>query len=233
MNTLIKVLVVEDEMIILGYEVTGIIPRGEEVVFHVRENPPDIILMDINLKGTLDGIETATLLQKELDIPIIYLTANNDEATFARAKPTRPYAYISNPFKQLDLKHALELASERILIEKSESQNQPEKFVLNDRIFVRYNEVMIKIIIADILYLEADRNYCNVCTKHHIYLLVNTLKNMEDKLPAEQFQRIHRFFIVNINHVDEVAQNHITVENKILPLSKDLRKDLVDRLRMV
>lgn len=243
MNTLIKILIVEDEMIIgakismyltdLGYEVTGIIPRGEEVIFHVKENAPDIILMDINLKGTLDGIQTATLLQKEVDIPIIYLTANTDEATFARAKPTRPYAYISKPFKQLDLKHALELASERILEEKSEPQNQPEKFVLNDRIFVRHNEVMVKIIIADILYLEADRNYCNVCTKSNIYLLVNTLKNMEDKLPTEQFQRIHRSFIVNVNHVDEVAQNHITVENKILPLSKELRKELLDRLRLV
>ena len=192
-STLIKILVVEGETIIgakismyltdLGYEVTGIIPRGEEVVFHVRENTPYIILMDINLKGLLDGIQTATLLQKEFDIPIIYLTANTDEATFARAKRTRPYACVSEPFKQLDFKHALELASERILIEKSEPQNQPDKFVLNDRIFVRHNEVMVKIIIADILYLEADRNYCNVCTKQHIYLLVNTLKNMEDKLP--------------------------------------------------
>lgn len=104
---------------------------------------------------------------------------------------------------------------------------------MNDRIFVRHNEVMVKIIIADILYLEADRNYCNGCTKNNVYLLVNTLKNMEDKLPSEQFQRIHRSFIVNVNHVDEVAQNHITVENRILPLSKELRKDLLDRLRLV
>ncbi len=243
MNTQIKVLVVEDEMIIgakismyltdLGYEVTGIIPRGEEVLFHVKENTPDIILMDINLKGKLDGVETAMLIQKEIDIPIIYLTANTDDATFARAKPTRPYSFISKPFKQLDLKHALELASERILTEKSQPQNQPEKFVLNDRIFVRHNEVMVKIIIADILYLEADRNYCQVFTKNSTYLLVNTLKNMEDKLPSEQFQRIHRSYIVNVNHVDEVAQNHITVEGKILPLSKELRKDLLDRLRLI
>ncbi len=243
MNTQIKVLVVEDEMIIgakismyltdLGYEVTEIIPRGEEVLFHVKENTPDIILMDINLKGKLDGIETAMLIQKEIDIPIIYLTANTDDATFARAKPTRPYSFISKPFKQLDLKHALALASERILTEKSQPQNQPEKFVLNDRIFVRHNEVMVKIIIADILYLEADRNYCQVFTKNSSYLLVNTLKNMEDKLPSEQFQRIHRSYIVNVNHVDEVAQNHITVEGKILPLSKELRKDLLDRLRLI
>jgi DNA-binding LytR/AlgR family response regulator len=243
MESPLKILIVEDEMLIaanisiqlesLGYEILGVIPRGQEAINVVKSERPDLVLMDINLKGEMDGIETATLMQLDGEIPIIYLSANTDEASFKRAKATNPYAFLSKPFKKLDLKNALALASDRILAEKSEPQNQPDKFVLNDRIFVRHNEVMVKIIIADILYLEADRNYCNVCTKHNIYLLVNTLKNMEDKLPTEQFQRIHRSFIVNINHVDEVAQNHITVENKILPLSKELRKDLLDRLRLV
>jgi DNA-binding LytR/AlgR family response regulator len=92
---------------------------------------------------------------------------------------------------------------------------------------------MVKIIIEDIYYLEADRNYCQVFTKNNTYLLVNTLKNMEDKLPTEIFQRIHRSYIVNIKHVNEVAQNHITVEGKILPLSKELRPELMARLRLV
>ncbi len=243
MESPLKILIVEDEMLIaanisiqlesLGYEILGIIPRGQEAINVVKSDKPDLVLMDINLKGEMDGIETATLMQLDGAIPIIYLSANTDEGSFKRAKATNPYAFLSKPFKKLDLKNALELASDRILTEKSEPQNQPDKFVLNDRIFVRHNEVMVKIIIADILYLEADRNYCNVCTKNNIYLLVNTLKNMEDKLPTEQFQRIHRSFIVNINHVDEVAQNHIMVENKILPLSKELRKDLLDRLKLV
>src|SRR5687767_14872735 len=113
MDTLIKILVVEDEMIIgakismqltsLGYEVTGMLPRGEEAIAHVAENKPDIVLLDINLKGKLDGIETALQLQKVADIPIIYLTANSDEATFNRAKVSRPYAFIAKPYKQLDL----------------------------------------------------------------------------------------------------------------------------------
>jgi DNA-binding LytR/AlgR family response regulator len=243
MESPLKILIVEDEMLIaanisiqlesLGYEILGIIPRGQEAINVIKSDKPDLVLMDINLKGEMDGIETATLMQLDGAIPIIYLSANTDEASFKRAKATNPYAFLSKPFKKLDLKNALALASDRILIEKSEPQNQPDKFVLNDRIFVRHNEVMVKIIIEDILYLEADRNYCNVCTKSNIYLLVNTLKNMEDKLPVEQFQRIHRSFIVNVNHVDEVAQNHITVENKILPLSKELRKDLLDRLRLI
>jgi DNA-binding LytR/AlgR family response regulator len=243
MESPLKILIVEDEMLIaanisiqlesLGYEILGIIPRGQEAINAVKSDKPDLVLMDINLKGAMDGIETATLMQLDGAIPIIYLTANTDEGSFKRAKATNPYAFLSKPFKKLDLKNALELASDRILAEKSLPQNSASKFVLNDRIFVRLNDIMLKIIIEDIYYLEADRNYCQVFTKNNTYLLVNTLKNMEEKLPSEQFQRIHRSYIVNLNHVDEVAQNHITVENKILPLSKELRKNLLDRLRLV
>lgn len=239
----LKILIVEDEMIIaanlamqlenIGYEILGIIPRGEDAINAIKTDKPDLVLMDINLKGELDGIETAIRMQLEGPMPIIYLTANTDDAHFARAKSTNPYAFLSKPFKKLDLKHAIELAGEKILTEKSKPPINVEKFVLNDRIFVRHNEVMVKIIIEDIYYLEADRNYCQVYTKGNTYLLVNTLKNMEDKLPSQHFQRVHRSYIVNIKQINEVALNHITVDKTILPLSKELRKDLLNRLNMI
>ena len=124
MDTLCKILIVEDEMLIgakismqltiLGYEVTGILPRGEEALLHVEDNKPDIILLDVNLKGKLDGIETAERLQLRHSIPVIYLTANGDAATFNRAKHTKPAAFISKPYKQLDLQRAIELTISRM-----------------------------------------------------------------------------------------------------------------------
>jgi len=118
-----KILIVEDEMIIganislqlskLGYEVTGIVSRGEEAISHVRQSRPDIVLMDIQLKGNLDGIDTVSKMHQENNIPVIYLTANADEENFERAKSTNPYAFISKPFKKLDLQHAIELTMGR------------------------------------------------------------------------------------------------------------------------
>lgn len=243
MQSPLKILIVEDEMLIaaniamqlesIGYEVVGIVPRGIEAVNSAKLDKPDLVLMDINLKGEMDGIETAIAMQKERKMPIIYLTANSDEAHFNRAKATNPYAFISKPFKKLDLQHAIELAAERILQENSEVKAEMPKLILTDRIFVKQNDLMCKILIADILYLEADRNYCQVYTHDKNYLLVNTLKNMEDKLPTEAFQRVHRSFIVNINQVQEFNHNHLTVGNKILPLSKELRADLVARLNTI
>jgi DNA-binding LytR/AlgR family response regulator len=243
MHTALKILIVEDEMLIaaniamqlenFGYVICGIIPKGEEALKILKTEKPDIVLMDINLKGNLDGIETAKLMHAESSIPIIYLTANADDDHFSRAKATNPYAFISKPFKKLDLQRAIELAADRILQETSEMKVDQKKYILNDRIFVKQNDMMCKIIIADIEYLEADRNYCQVFTKDKTYLLVNTLKNMEEKLPSEFFQRIHRSYIVNVTQVNEINHNYVSVGSKILPLSKELRLDLLDRLKTI
>jgi len=249
MDTLIKILVVEDEMIIgakismqltnLGYEVTGLLPRGEEAILHVEENKPDIVLLDIHLKGKLDGIETALQIQKLAEIPIIYLTANSDEATFNRAKVSRPYAFISKPYKQLDLQRAIELTISRMAEnetgpqteDNTENTNDERPFILSDRIFVRHREKMIKIIVAEILYIEADRNYCRIYTKNKEYLLSITLKTIEEKLPGRIFLRTHRSYIVNLAHIDEVADGHIIIAQKAIPLSAGLKEQLLQRLQ--
>ena len=246
MDALIKILVVEDEMIIgakismqltsLGYEVTGILPRGEEAIIHVEENRPDIVLLDINLKGKFNGIETALQIQKLADIPIIYLTANSDEATFNRAKASRPYAFISKPYKQLDLQRAIELTICRMAENETgphadESSDDERPFILSDRIFVRHREKMIKIIVAEILYIEADRNYCRIFTRNREYLLSITLKTIEEKLPGRIFLRTHRSYMINLAHVDEVAESHVIIAQKAIPLSAGLKEQLLQRIQ--
>ena len=248
MDTPIKILIVEDDMIIgakvsmqltlLGYEVTGIIPRGEEAIMHVEENQPDIVLLDINLKGTLDGIETAQPMQKIADIPIIYVTANTDEATFNRAKTTRPYAFIAKPIKTIDLQRAIELAINRIAENKTpaaaeESSSEDMPFILSDRIFVKHKEKMVKIYIEEILYIEADRNYCRIYTQNKEYLLSTTLKIMEEKLPIRHFIRVHRSYMVNLKQIDEVAENHVILEGKAIPLSISMRDELLKRIQTI
>jgi len=246
MGSTIKILIVEDEMIIaantalqlrnLGYEVSGIVARGEEALIHIEENLPDIVLLDIQLKGDLDGIETAHRMQEQFDIPIIYLTSNVDDANFERAKKTNPYAFISKPFKKLDLQHAIELTTNRIVeaeIKAAQENERGTSFILSDRIFVRHNDRIVKIIIADILYIEADRNYCRIHSKGKIFLLVVTLKDIEKKLPKEFFIRVHRSYIINLMQIDEVAAKHLVISRKVIPLSKSLRAELLTRLQTI
>ncbi|MBD2705408.1 response regulator [Spirosoma sp. BT702] len=245
MDNPLKLLVVEDDMIIaanialqltkLGYEVSGIVPRGEEAIQHAETNRPDLILLDISLKGALDGIDTGHAIHQRWNIPIIYVTANTDEATFARAKKTYPYAYLSKPIRAIELQRAIELAMSRLVDEPPTSAHPaPDApFVLSDRIFVRHREKIVKIFIADILYVEADRNYCHLYTTDKEYLLTTTLKVMEDKLPVAYFLRVHRSYLVNLTQVDEVGEGHIGIGGKTIPLSHLLREALLKRIQTI
>ncbi len=123
----IKILVVEDEIIVaedigfrlkkLGYIVTATVASGEEAIQKVTENQPDLVLMDIVLKGDMDGVTAAEKIRSTADIPTVYLTAYADDKTLQRAKLTNPFGYIIKPFQQNDLRVAIEIALQRHEIE--------------------------------------------------------------------------------------------------------------------
>jgi DNA-binding LytR/AlgR family response regulator len=242
-TTPIKILIVEDDMLIaanislqltkLGYEVCGIVPRGEEAVAHVRMNPPDLILMDINLKGAVNGIAAAKTIRQIMSIPIVYLTANNDEATFARARETHPSAFISKPFSTINLQRTIALVVDQLKGEiRTDPREQPVQ-VLDDRIFVRHNGRMVKLLLEDILYIEAERNYCNIVTSNGHYLVVCTLKTIEQELPDAHFLRVHRSYMVNISKLDVLADRHLEIKRKVIPVSKSYRELLLGRLHLI
>ncbi len=240
-----KIFIIEDEMIIaanislqlndLGYDVTGIATRGEEALAHIKINQPDIILLDIQLKGEIDGIETAKIIQQHHEIPIIYVTANVDQIYFDRAKETHPFAFISKPFKKIDLQRAIEL----VLHQKNANDdypiisNTPHPQVLGDCIFMKHHDKMIKINIDDILYIEADRNYSKIITKTKENLVVGTLKDLESKLPSTYFQRVHRSYIINLSKIEEVTHKHIIIHRQVIPISKSSRRTLLSRLQTI
>lgn len=123
-----QILVVEDEVITamdiqrrlikFGYSVPELAYTGEEAINITRKNNPDLILMDINLNGTIDGIEAASKIHSFSDIPIIYLTAFTDEKILERLKITEPYAYLVKPFKERELLVNIEIAFYKNKMEK-------------------------------------------------------------------------------------------------------------------
>lgn len=125
----INILVVEDENILalglkkklenLGYAVSGMADSGEETFRQIEAKVPDLILMDIVIKGDIDGIETAARLKKSYSIPVIYLTAYADDEILKRAARTEPYGYILKPYKEKELKANIEMAIYR---KKSENE---------------------------------------------------------------------------------------------------------------
>ena len=123
-----KIMIVEDEWITaddirmslqsLGYTVSSVVSSGEEAIQKAEKDKPDLVLMDIMLKGKMDGIEAASQIRSCYNIPIIYLTAYADEKILERAKITEPFGYIVKPFVNEDLKIAIEIALYKHRVEK-------------------------------------------------------------------------------------------------------------------
>lgn len=115
-----RILVAEDELLVaeiiraklagLGYEVPAVVASGEQVVELAREFRPDLVLMDIQLAGEMDGVEAAGQIRTDLGIPVVYLTAYADEATLERAKISGPFGYVLKPFGTADLHSTIQMA---------------------------------------------------------------------------------------------------------------------------
>ncbi|MDZ7337832.1 MAG: response regulator [candidate division KSB1 bacterium] len=97
----------------MGYEVPALAGSGEEAIQKAEETHPDLILMDIRLKGEMDGVEAAERIRAKLDIPVIYLTAHADDNTLQRAMVTGPYGYVLKPFEEKELRITIEMALHR------------------------------------------------------------------------------------------------------------------------
>ncbi len=248
-----NILLVEDDPIIsaglamnlekMGYQVPEIFARGEDVPAFVRRSPPDLILLDIQLEGDWDGIRLAQELEAEPHAPpIIFLTANADAAHFERAKKTHAVAFLSKPYNIHTLQFAIEQALQKAAVplpapetelEKTADSAPPDFILLKDRVFLKVKDRLVKIMLEDIWYLEAESNYSRVWTSHKEYLLSATLKKLENGLPPSLFVRVHRSFLVNISKIDEISEGFVYLGIKQVPLARGFRDDLVKRLQML
>jgi diguanylate cyclase (GGDEF)-like protein len=135
------VLVVEDEVIIgqdirrilrgFGYEVPAVAATGGDALRAAEAHPPDLVLMDIKLRGPLDGVQTAARLQEKHDTSIVYLTSHSDETTLARAKATSPYGYMVKPFTDRELRTCIEIALRRREVESQAAEESSRVVAAN------------------------------------------------------------------------------------------------------
>ena len=247
-----NVLVVEDESIVskdiqhslkkLGYNVVGAAATGEQAVKLAVETQPDIILMDIMLKGEMNGIEAATQIRSETNIPVIFLTAYADESTLNKAKVTQPYGYIIKPFKEIDSHTSIEMA---LYKHKKEAEVLKERDLLfnlvegqgatKDLLFVKSNSRLVKLKMSDIYYIEALKDYVVINTLNTRYTIHSTMKDIEAKLQDSDFLRVHRSFIVRIDKIVAIEQPNLILENdkKIIPIGGSYKDDLAKRLNLV
>ncbi|NEP59876.1 MAG: hybrid sensor histidine kinase/response regulator [Symploca sp. SIO2G7] len=150
-----KILIVEDELLIakglsrkltkLGYTVIDIVSSGDKAIQRATEVQPDLILMDIVIKGDMDGIETAAKIHEQLGIPVVYLTAYADDQTLERAEATGSYGYILKPFKDRELHATIKMA-----LKKHQQQEKMQQSLLKNQVSMADKSRLLSIAAHDI-----------------------------------------------------------------------------------
>lgn len=245
-----RIFVVEDESIVskdiqqslkkLGFEIAGAASSGEKAVEKIEETKPDLVLMDIMLKGEMSGIDTAEIVKEKFNIPVIYLTAYADEGTLSKAKVTEPYGYIIKPFKEIDLLTSIEMALYKHGKEVEVIKERDFLYSLVEQkeegvMFVKSNSRLVKVNTADILFIEALKDYVVINTPTAKYTIHSTMKDIEKKLPSKEFIRVHRSYIVRIDKIASIEQPNIIIEGnkKMIPIGGSYKEDLYKRINLV
>jgi len=251
----VRIMVVEDESIVrkdiekslekLGYLVVGTADTGQKAIETALEVKPDLILMDIMLKGPQTGIEAAEVIKNNMDVPVIFLTAYADEATLSKAKITEPHGYILKPFKEIDLHTTVEMAVHK---HKKEKQVKDENDFLRklasfketaDYLFVKHKGRLVRVKKEDIILVQALKDYVTVITEKgnekEKFTIHATMKDIESKLPDRIFLRTHRSYIVNMERINAIDNYNIILKGfpEPVPVGGAYKDALAERINLL
>lgn len=236
----IKVFIVEDEIIIgrdiqgalqsMGYEVIGIAREVEGALKVLDYEKPDLVLLDIQLKGERTGIDLAQHLRKYFHLPFIFITSFANKKTVEQAVSTRPNGYLVKPFTEEDLFTSIELAlfnfNEQAQVAPVAEGAEKASKRFQDSVFLKTGTVFKRVFYKDLLYLEADGLYTKLYTADQVFVERRLLRSFEDRLSAEQFMRVHRSYIINLDRVEALQVDAVLVNGTSVPLGRTYKEKL-------
>lgn len=214
-----KILIVEDEIMISDYIFKTLKASGftnldtandiEEATYKMNKLNPEILLMDINIYGKHSGIELAK--QRNEDTIVIFITAQNDEATIQKAIETNPLSYLTKPIKKTDILAAIQLAN---------FKTKSKQLIIKDG----FEEIILSL--DDLLFIKSDRNYIDIYTSSKKISLRESLEKFYEKLDKKQFLRIHRSILINRDKISKKTASSVFINHVELPISRKYKSNL-------
>ena len=239
----LNILVVEDEPMIaesvieliscLGHNPVGFADNIKKTFEMIDQNDVDLILLDIQLSDGDDGVVLAKKLNSEYDIPFIFTTAFADDETLNRAKNECPYGYLVKPYGIKDLNSALEIALINHSRIKSLMAEVIEGDPREDNIYLKVDSRLVKVEVPEILWVEAKGDYAVFKTTKNSFIVHSTMKNIEQKLSTKRFMKVHRSFIINLDKVVDIEDSNLMINEKIIPISRSNKLQLMSRINLL
>jgi two-component system, LytTR family, response regulator LytT len=231
--TPLKILLVEDELDLannlkellenLNFTVVGIFDEGSLVLDYLKLNKVDLLVLDIMIKGDINGIDLAKEIRKQYQLPIVFITAFSENEILKKALEVDPDGYLLKPFTKENLKTTLALAFSSF----NSKVGKPASNVLENRsIQIGYKGFKLLLSIDEILVAKADGLYTKIFTKNKAYVVRDILKDVESKLPSEQFLRVHKSYVVNKRHITHFSGKIVIIDDKEIPIRRGYFKVL-------
>lgn len=221
----------------IGYSVIGIADSSATALESIHAHSPDLILMDININGKLNGIQVAQSIN-QLQIPVLYLTGYDSEEFAADVEDTNMIGYLRKPLDEKTLESVLNMA-----VLKAYFFSRDEDVTIShtgndalDALYFRKGEDYDKVLLRDINVVQADGNYCRVILRNGSqYFPRVALSSLKKSLPEQTFFLAHRRNLVRLSSIEAVnlADGTIKIGGKPYALSRTMAKQLRDRLPLV
>jgi two-component system, LytTR family, response regulator LytT len=231
----IKIIIVEDEAIIaerlygdlidFGYDVVDPCLSPEEAMEKIETEQPDLILLDINLKSDINGIQLGEWINSKFNIPFIFITANTDEATVAKAIKVKPAGFLSKPIQLKSLIGTIQVA----IFNHQNNKIQTVIDATSKYYFIKSGNNYHRIDWTNVLYIESDKKHALVYedeTKAP-FALRTTLEMLAQQLSTFHFVRIHKSFLVNVRHIKSFTATDVTIGSKKLAIGEVYRAGLL------
>ncbi|XOV68474.1 MAG: LytR/AlgR family response regulator transcription factor [Fluviicola sp.] len=230
-----QIVIVEDEAVIadhlamlledLHYEVLAIVDNAEDLFQTLEVSMPDLVLLDIQIQGALDGVDISHILNNKYQVPFVFISSNTDDRTLSRVKHVSPAGFISKPFKVEQLRSVLALIPPEL--------PKRAEISLETHFFIKDGLGHVRVAYEDLLYAKADDNYTHLHTSDKRYVLSTTLKKTEEQLAPHGFIRCHRSFLVNLKKIERLGGNFVVIGKEEIPVSESMRKGIVERLDLL
>ena len=243
----VKILIVENELLTAasmqmtleraGYAISDSVQSGADALHSVRNNQPDVIIMDIHLDGHMDGISTARAIKKIIPVPLIFITQWQDEDLFRNALEAFPQNYLNKPFAGSALIHAVELALQKAAEEKAITALGQREMV-TDSIFIPVNNASVRLLKNDILYLRAKGAYTEIHyepadkTGEACHMVSLSSNHVVDQLAYPALIKVHRSCFINIHKIDKIQKSSVFIAGTEISVAKEYMTALKNNINI-
>lgn len=240
----LSVLIVEDDLSFaielnmlvkeIGYNIKARVDNSAEALEIALTDAPDLILMDIDIKGRLNGLEIAEKI-RHLEIPILFITSHDNEEDYERAKQTNFVGYLVKPVNKYSLKSAVKLAMISLNKSNSEVTANSDLFTTEEHLFFKRKGVYQKVKIEEINFIEAADDFSICHTVNGKFISALRLKQLEGILVSHGFYRIHRSYLANLTATTsiDVNNNELTINGERVPFSRRTKNELIQKLPLI